>query len=365
MKKVLIVACNDLGNGGVQHVIMDIVRNLSDKFHFDIVLFSDKESYYEPEFKKYGRIFRIPHKGANGSFRSKLDKYIRFHRLYLGIKKILKENGPYDIIHCHNYFEAAPCLMAAKHCEVPVRISHSHSYMPRTHLAAEGMFSVYRKLINHYATHRIGCSQMAADYLFGANTGAISIPNAIDLKRFDRSLYPQQKIKHSFIHVGRLCGLKNQLFILNVFAVIQKKWPDASLKLIGKDDGNYKDILFKRIEELNLKNVKFLYHDSDIPALMAQSEYMIFPSISEGFGLVLAEAQAMGVKCFASDIVPPETNIGLCQYISLKASPEVWAQAVFDAENKPLPKPNIEKVSLLNYNNKIRSLYNQGGNNVV
>ena len=101
MKKVLIVACNDLGNGGVQHVIMDIVRNLSDKFHFDIVLFSDKESYYEPEFKKYGRIFRIPHKGANGSFRSKLDKYIRFHRLYLGIKKILKENGPYDIIHCH------------------------------------------------------------------------------------------------------------------------------------------------------------------------------------------------------------------------------------------------------------------------
>lgn len=358
-KKVLIVACNDLGNGGIQRVIMDIVRNLSDKFHFDIVLFSDKESYYEPEFKKYGKIFRITHKGAEGTLRCKLDKYIRFPRLYLGIKKILKENGPYDIIHCHNYFEAAPCLIAAKHCGVPVRISHSHNSLLRTHIVAEIMRSIHRKLINFYATQRIGCSQVAADYLFGPSTGAISIPNVIDVKRFDISRYSNSKIKHSFIHVGRFGNQKNQLFVLAVFKEIQARWPDATLTFVGAFFEGYEKIFLPKIEQLNLKNVKILPHNADVPALFAQSEYMVFPSLFEGLPLTLLEAQAMRVKCFASDVITREADIGLCQYLSLKQSVKDWATAVFNSENKPLSQPNIQEISLENYITQIHKVYEE------
>ncbi len=358
IKRVLLVACNDLGNGGIQRVMMDIVHNLSGEFHFDIVLFSKEESYHELEFKKYGKIFRLPHKGENGSFRGKLDKYIRFPRLYFGVKKFLQEHGPYDVIHCHNYFEAAPCLMAAKHCGVTVRISHSHNSMPHAHLVAESMHSIYRKLINSYATHRIGCSQMAADYLFGPNTGAISIPNIIDLKRFDISRYPAPKARHSFIHVGRFGTQKNQLFVLDVFKEIQARWPDATLTFVGEFFENYDKLFLPKLEKLQLKNVKILPHNSDIPALFARSEYMIFPSTFEGLPLTLLEAQAMRVKCFVSNNVTREADIGWCQYLSLRQPPIQWAQAVFDTENKVFSQPNTAKLSLAEYVKKIGSIYN-------
>ena len=35
MKKILEVSCNGLTNGGVQQVIMSIVRNLYKEYHFD------------------------------------------------------------------------------------------------------------------------------------------------------------------------------------------------------------------------------------------------------------------------------------------------------------------------------------------
>ena len=357
MKKILIVACNDLGNGGIQHVIMDIVRNLSDKFHFDILLFSNEESYFEPEFKKYGKVFRLPHYEGRYKILRKIDKYIRFFRIYKGVKKILKENGPYNVIHCHNYFEAAPCLMAAKHCGVPIRISHGHDIFLKSHCIAEIYRKFYRYSINRYASCKIACSQGAADYLFGKNRGGISVSNAIDLKKFDMQLYLISKLKHSFIHVASFGEKKNQLFILDVFKIIQEHWTDATLKLIGNKNEEYEQKLRNKIAVLNLHNVEFLPHYSDIPTLFAQSEYMIFPSLFEGFGLALAEAQAMGVKCFASDVIPKESDIGLCHYLSLKQPAQEWAQEIFNSEKEPIKKPDISKVNLSNFLNKIYDCY--------
>lgn len=37
MKRILLVSCEGLGNGGVQAVIMSIVRNLHKEYLFDIL----------------------------------------------------------------------------------------------------------------------------------------------------------------------------------------------------------------------------------------------------------------------------------------------------------------------------------------
>lgn len=350
------VSCKGLWNAGVEHVMMDIVRNLSDKFHFDMLLFTKEVCFFEPEFLKYGTVFRIPNYEGTSSFRNRMDFYIRFFRIYKGVKKILKENGPYDVIHCHNYFEAAPCLTAAYHCGVPVRVSHSHNKIPRNHFILEFYNIVYRFLINRYATNKAGCSREAADYLFGKNKG-ISVPNAIDLNKFNVSNYPKQKIKHSFIHVGRFGEQKNQLFLLDIFKEIQKKWTDATLKLVGGENDENKALLQQKTEKLRLNNVYFLAHDSDVPALLAQSEYMIFPSKFEGFGLALAEAQAMKVKCFASDVIPKDSDIGLCKYISLNKSAQYWANEIFKAEKEPVKNPDTYRIDLISYADKIKSIY--------
>jgi len=43
MKKILEVSCNGLTNGGVQQVIMSIVRNLYKEYHFDILVFTKEK----------------------------------------------------------------------------------------------------------------------------------------------------------------------------------------------------------------------------------------------------------------------------------------------------------------------------------
>ena len=126
-KRVLFVSCEGLGNGGVQAIIMGIVRNLHREYHFDILLFTSEKRYYDNEFLSYGgKIFRVPkYEGSNSLFR-RLDYYIRDVYTYYRTKKILEKEPPYDIIHCNREFENAPLLFLASRLNIPVRISHAH-----------------------------------------------------------------------------------------------------------------------------------------------------------------------------------------------------------------------------------------------
>lgn len=105
------------------------------------------------------------------------------------------------------------------------------------------------------------------------------------------------------------------------------------------------------------KSVKMLPHDSNLPKLLAQSDYFIFPSNYEGLGIVLIEAQAMQVKCFASSAVPPEANLGLCTYYPLDIGSKAWAYNILEyisknhgktykASNSLLSSYNIKKIAL-------------------
>lgn len=68
---------------------------------------------------------------------------------------------------------------------------------------------------------------------------------------------------------------------------------------------------------------------------MAAMDIFVFPSIFEGFGLVLVEAQASGLCCFASDIVPNETKLSEnITYLPLDAGVERWADAITQSYEK-------------------------------
>ncbi len=53
MKRVLITFDKGLSHGGVQSVIMSIVRELSDKYIFDILVNVSQKQYFDDEFLKY------------------------------------------------------------------------------------------------------------------------------------------------------------------------------------------------------------------------------------------------------------------------------------------------------------------------
>lgn len=331
-KKVLQVAYHSLANGGVQAVIMEIVRNLSEDFDFDIILFTSKKNHYDEEFERYGRIYRIPTREKKNKILNRLEHYYRWIKIFFGTYKIVK-NGNYDVIHCHNEFESGICNLVAKLAGVKIRISHAHnSASPKRDPIIKKIYKyIMRKLIAKYSNVKIGCSKAAIQYLYGKNDkDAQVISNAIDLNKFDKEKYPAYNGKTlNFIHVGRFVYSKNQLFLLRVFKKISEKLKHSKLTLVGFGKGV--EAIKEEIFKLNLQDsVEILPHDSDIPFLLSRSSYMIFPSRFEGLGIALLEAQIMGVKCFASNAVPPEADLGLITYISLDAGEDAWAQYILE-----------------------------------
>ena len=68
-------------------------------------------------------------------------------------------------------------------------------------------------------------------------------------------------------------------------------------------DRSYLDEMRSRVRELGLEGrVHFLGWRNDVPAVLAAADVCILPSTSESFGMVLAEAMALGKPCIGSDV---------------------------------------------------------------
>ena len=331
-KKVLIIANNNLGRGGVQSAIMSIVRNLHTYYIFDIVVFGQAESYYETEFLSYGgKIFRCPRYEHNNRIIRRLDLYTRGDRYYRFAKKIMKENN-YYAVHCNNNFEAAPFVKAAKECGIKVRIVQNHIIIGQSDLFTRLLRKHYLCQIMKCSTNRIGCSEEACKTMFGSASTAQVIHNAFDSKRFDRTVYTEDKQRDiNIIQIGNFSDLKNQLFTIDVIACIKRKYPNVICNLVGFDVDGYEAVLRQQIDKKGLiYNVSLWPSDADTPRLLSMATGLMQPSKTEAFGTVLIEAQAMGVPCYASDVIPKATNCGGVTYLDLASGSEVWAQRIID-----------------------------------
>lgn len=331
-EKILEVSCNGLTNGGVQHVIMNIASSLQEDYTFDALVFTEGPDFFDDAFRALGgEIYRIPNR--KWRMKKNIDSYIRGPRIFLGTLKLLREHGPYTAIHCHNYFESAYCLMAAKAVGVPIRIAHSHNDVSVIRLSRARMVkeSLLRPLVNRYATVRLGCSRRAAAYLFGKDVPAAIVLNGIDLEPFASGREnPGYKAgdRIRLLHVGNFSMQKNQLFLVDIMGELKKRNLDFHLTMVGGGEEAYRDAVMRRIRAEGLEDcIAVLPSDSDIPAQMRSADLFLFPSLFEGLGIVLIEAQASGLHCLAAGCVPPEADLGNLEYLAtLDAG--LWADAV-------------------------------------
>ncbi len=154
-------------------------------------------------------------------------------------------------------------------------------------------------------------------------------------------------------HVGRFHPVKNHDFLVEVFNAVYKKNSAAFLLLVGS--GELKAHIQNKLDSCGL-NGKYLIlsHRSDVPVLMKAMDVFVFPSLLEGFGIVMIEAQVSGLRCIASDTVPREvfqTENALS--LSLSDSPESWAEVILNPKIKGNAKGNLENY---NMNKEIKNL---------
>lgn len=330
-RKILLISCKGLGKGGVQAVIMSIVRKLSHEFTFDIILFTKVKGYYEEEFESYGgKIYRIPLYEGKNSIRKLLDFIFCGPKIFSKTKKIINKSGPYCAIHCNNYYESAFCLKAAYKKLIPVRICHIHDCVQPSNIVVNKLREFRLRVINKYATRKVACSDDAYYSVFKNDVTSNIILNSFNSEVFSKSKYPKVETgKLVFTQVGSFSAKKNQLFSINLISHLKKHLSDVTLNLVGFDVDNYKCKLVNEIDHLSLeKNVHFYPSDTNIPKLLSQTTISIVPSLFEGFGIVAIESQAMGVPVFASEALPKTTNAGGCTYLSLDLGPEAWAKHI-------------------------------------
>lgn len=65
-------------------------------------------------------------------------------------------------------------------------------------------------------------------------------------------------------------------------------------------------------------------------------DVFVFPSIFEGLGLVLLEAQAAGLPCIVSEAIQPEADLqlGLFSKLNLSDGAEFWANKIIEVCDK-------------------------------
>lgn len=330
--------------GGVQGLVMEIYRNIDrSKIQFDFAVRSKKIEYYDQEIINMGgRIFCLPWSNGNP-----------LSTVYYGraFRRILREEGPFAAVHSPNLFSGS-VLPIARDADVSLRIAHSHSATLDNSSALRRLWAAYmRRRLLSSATHLLACSQNAGEWLFktGTQHGTrfMLLPNAIDISAYkplnaDRTVlrrmlgFPEQGPLIG--HIGRFDPVKNHQFLLEVFAEFVKLCPAANLMLVG--EGPLKPEIEEQVINKNLSDsVRFLGVRSDVPAILNALDLFILPSLSEGLGIVLIEAQAAGLPSLVSDAVPTEADLdlNLLQYKSLAEGSNAWALELHSLLERPRP----------------------------
>ena len=352
---VLQIPFGGFGNGGVSSVILSIIENLHTRFDFTCLVF-DEVGTREKIAARYARLYRIRGCYAPHAWYKWLAAVFGPFILYWNVYKLCKKEH-FDVIHCHNGYNQWICLLAAKQAGVPLRIAHSHNTNSPTkrNLLKRLIRPLYifctQRLINRYATVRLGCSRQACVDFFGSVPAQV-ICNSVDLKRFDIQKRTPFQSKR-FIHVGRFSYEKNQEFIIDIFYLLKKQLPDITLDLVGI--GPNKRLLEEQIKRYNLEESIHLLDGAkvNIPAQYAQADYMIFPSRVEGFGIALIEAQAMGIHCFVSEAIQREIDAGLLTFLHLADGPEKWAECVLSHIKQHLGPAILDNKKLREFNPQV------------
>jgi glycosyltransferase involved in cell wall biosynthesis len=120
-------------------------------------------------------------------------------------------------------------------------------------------------------------------------------PFGVDTSVFDpRKTIPQ---KPRFITVGMICVRKGHQYLFRAFEQVKRAIPDAELICVGNYRPDFK--LERRRWAGTFTHYPGLSHQ-ELASLLAECTAFVFPSLEEGFALVLAEAMAAGLPVIAS-----------------------------------------------------------------
>lgn len=177
--------------------------------------------------------------------------------------------------------------------------------------------SYHKRLTLKYASKIIGHSKANLRYYtsdYNKDRLFEVLYNGVDFSKLDEyeSLSKEKQIRLDqflsvtnkvFIHIGSFKEQKNHNFLIDVFNAT--KPVENKFKLILMGEGALRKDIEAKVKKLGLSdNVLFTGMETNVAPYLNCADIFVFPSLYEGFGNVLIEAQYMNLGICASAIAP-------------------------------------------------------------
>lgn len=305
-KKICFIATLELS---VKVFLTEHMRRMQDKFYLSVVVSTDNLFFLEP----YGVDARIIPMEIKREISPTSDVKSLFY-LY----KIFKRER-FDIIHSIMPKSGLLSMVAGLFTRVPVRV---HTFTGQVWKNERGVkrfvLKKMDKVLAMCATHILVDSHSQRDFLI--SEGVVKRKKSsvigdgsmcgVDTEKFRFNSTTRGKIRNEhgigqhdivFCFLGRMKRDKGILDLARAFSALCRKYQNGHLMIVGPDEEGI-DVEVKKICAQYAGKVHILGYTDEPEKYMSAADVFCLPSYREGFGLVIAEAAAVGIPSIGSKI---------------------------------------------------------------
>lgn len=221
-----------------------------------------------------------------------------------------------DILHSHGMWQM-PTIYPAKaaagaRCRLVVspRGSLSAEALGRSRLTKRVVWWLAQRRVFEDAAciHATSVAEAEDVRRAGLKRPIAVIPNGVEFAANGLSRDPDDRGKTRVVYLGRLDPIKGLETLLRAWSSVQEKAPTAELVIAGDGEPSYRGSLVELGRALGLRRVSYLGEvgGGAKETLLKEASLLALPSLSENFGMVVAEALAAGVPAVVSRGAPWE-----------------------------------------------------------
>jgi len=337
--------------GGGEYVFSLIAKKLAENDHKVWVITNKILGEEYKAHKNINLVFVKPTLQYKGGLPPGFLDNIRYstNTVTAGLKIIKKEK--IDIIHSNNFSPAlAGSILSFMTSKPHITTIHdvfslcgrnywkqwgSQSGVSKINVLLAPFFEKLLIKLKHKCIHTVSEATKEDLVQFGVTKPIFVIHNSIETGSANHygETNPLQ-----FVYVGRLVFYKNLEVVIKAISIAKKTEPTINLIIVGS--GPHKNPLEELTKSLGLEsNIEFKgYVSADEKAkIIATSSALVFPSLCEGFGLVILEAFAQNKPVLVSDIRPMSDIVshGKNGYVLNPSDENLWAEHLLKIIKSP------------------------------
>ena len=233
---------------------------------------------------------------------------------------LAQESAPYDIYHAQDCLSANALAILKERGKIPhfVRTVHHIEDFQSPYLRACQEKSIYQP-DRCLCVSEVWQQALKKDYSIDAHrvingvSNRFSARSANQLGKSETALANAYGIRGGpvYLTIGGIEPRKNSIRLLEAFEQVRQRRPEAQLAIAGGatlfDYRDYREQFMSLVRARNLSDALVLLGvvpDEDLPALYRLADGFVFPSVQEGWGLVVLEAIASGLPVLTSNRAP-------------------------------------------------------------